>query len=113
MNMIKGKNVKLLVYASNLELGGQRLQSISTAAQKLGKLLRLPTQVVTFREEFNPIYVYYKNGDDSPIPLYCDKGRRTNTETIFMALRNLIFVLSFHPSHLALKPIRKEIMQFS
>ena len=113
MNMMDNQNGKLLVYASNLELGGQRLQSISTAAQKIGQLLRLPTQVVTFGEEFNPIYVYYKNGDDSPIPLYCDKGRKTNAEAIFMALRNIIFVLSFLPSHLALKPIRKEVMQFS
>ena len=104
---------KLLVYASNLELGGKRLESISVAAQKIGQLLELPTQVVTFREEFDPIYVYYKYGEDNPIPLFCDKGRETDVQAIFTALRNMIFVLSFHPGHLALKRIRKEVTQFS
>jgi hypothetical protein len=30
-----------------------------------------------------------------------------------MRLRNMMFVLSFHPKHSALRLIRKEIMQFS
>jgi hypothetical protein len=102
-----------LVYASNFELGGKRLQSISVAAQKIGRLLKLPIHVVTFRDEFDPIYIYYKNGDNSPIPLYCDKEGETDVEKIYRVLRNMIFVLSFHPAHSALISIRKEAMQFS
>lgn len=104
---------KLLVYASNLKLSGKRLQSVSVAAEKIAELLKLPMEVVTFREEFSPIYVYYKNGDDEPVPIYCDKGREFDMQVIYEALRNMVFVLSFHPKHSALKSIRKEVMQFS
>lgn len=104
---------KLLVYASNLKLSGKRLQSVSVAAEKIAELLKLPMEVVTFREDFSPIYVYYKNGDDEPVPIYCDKGREFDMQAIYEALRNMVFVLSFHPKHSALKPIRKEVMQFS
>ncbi len=107
---MENQNGRLLVYASNLELDGKRLQSISVATEKIGQLLKLPIQVVTFGEEFDSIYVYYKKGDDSPIPLYWDRGRRTGVKKVFMALRNMIFALSFHPSHSALKPIRREVM---
>jgi hypothetical protein len=59
------------------------------------------------------IYVYYKNGEEEPIPVYCDKNGKTNTQEVYRALRKMMFVLSFHPKHSALKEIRKEIMLFS
>ncbi len=102
-----------MVYTSNLELSEKRLQSVSVAAEKIANLLKLPMEVVTFRGKFDPIYVYYKNGDDEPIPIYCDKGRKTGIQKIYKALRNMIFVLSFHPKCSALKHIRKEAMVFS
>jgi len=42
---------------------------VSVAAEKMAKVLKLPMEVVTFGEEFDPIYVYYKNGDEEPIPI--------------------------------------------
>jgi len=104
---------KLLIYASSLALNEKRLQSVSVAAEKIAELLELPIEVITFGEEFSPIYVYYKNGDDEPIPIYCDKGGEFDMQEIYKALRNMMFVLSFHPKHSALKQIRKEVMLFS
>lgn len=106
-------NGKLLVYASSVAQSGTRLQSVSVAAEKIAKLLNLPMEVVTFREEFNPIYVYYKNGEEEPIPIYCHKGGEFNMQKIYKTLRNMMFVLSFHPKHSALKQIRNEVTVFS
>ena len=104
---------KLLIYASSLALNEKRLQSVSVAAEKIAELLELPIEVITFGEEFSPIYVYYKNGDDEAIPIYCDKGGEFDMQEIYKALRNMMFVLSFHPKHSVLKQIRKEVMLFS
>ena len=106
-------NGKVLVYASNVARSERRLRSVSVAAGRMAKLLRLPMEVVTFREEFDPIYVYYKSGDEEPIPIYCDKGGEFGMQEIYKALRNMMFVLSFHPKHSALKRIRKDVMVFS
>ena len=86
---------------------------MSVAAEKMAKLLKLPMEVVTFGQEFDPIYVYYKNGDEEPIPIYCDKSGKSGMQEIYRALRNMMFVLSFHPKHSALKRVRKEVMLFS
>jgi len=86
---------------------------VSIAAEKMAKSLKLSFEIVTFGEKIAPIYVYYKNGDEEPIPIYCDKGGKTNIQEIYTALRNMMFVLSFHPKHSALKQIRNGIMQFS
>jgi len=86
---------------------------VSAAAEKIAKLLKLPMEVVSFREEFNPIYVYYKNGDEEPIPIFCDKGGEFEEQDVYKVLRNMMFVLSFHPKHSALKQIRKELTLFS
>jgi hypothetical protein len=110
---LENSSGKLLVYASSVARTERRLQSVSVAAEKIAKLLKLPMEVVTFREEFDPIYVYYKNGDEDPIPIYCDKGGEFNMQDVYKALRNMMFVLSFHPKHSALKHIRKDVMLFS
>ena len=102
-----------MIYASSLALSEKRLQSVSVAAEKIAELLKLRMEVVTFGEEFGPIYVYYKNGDDEAIPIYCDKGGEFDMQVIYKALRNMMFVLSFHPKHSVLKQIRKEVMLFS
>lgn len=111
--MLDNHHGKLLVYASNLKLSGKRLQSVSGAAERIADLLKLPMEVVTFGEDFSPIYVYYKNGEDDPIPIYCNKSGKCETQAIYKTLRDMIFVLSFHPKHSALKAIRKEVIQFS
>jgi hypothetical protein len=111
--MLSEPEGKLLVYASSFSLPSRRLKPVSMAVEKMAKLLRTRVQLVTFQEKSKQIYVYYKNGDDEPIPIYCDKGNELDSKTIYSTLRNMLFVLSFHPKHSGLKLIRKEIMQFS
>ena len=111
--MLENLNGKLLVYASSFTSRGSRMKSVSIATERMAKMLSLNVEVVTFREKFAPIYVYYKNGEEEPIPIYCDKGEKSDTQEICTALKNMMFVLSFHPKHSGLKRIRKEIMRFS
>jgi hypothetical protein len=111
--MFEGSNGKLLVYASSFASFEKRLKPVSGAAEKMAKLLKMSVEVVKFRKEFTPIYVYYKEGENEPIPIYCDNGEGSDTQQIYGVLKNMMFVLSFHPKHSALRNIRKEVTQFS
>jgi hypothetical protein len=111
--MLENCNGKLFVYASSFASREKRLKPVSVATEKMAKHLKLDFEVKTFRKRFEPIYVYYKNGDDEPVPIYCVGEQQSSIEEICMRLRNMMFVLSFHPKHSALRQIRKEIMQFS
>jgi hypothetical protein len=111
--MLENSNGKLFVYASTFTSRQKRLKPVSVATEKMAKLLKLNFEIKTFRKRFTSIYVYYKNGDEEPIPIYCNNNDQSNMQEIYTALRNMMFVLSFHPKHSALRHIRKEIMQFS
>jgi len=102
---------ELFVYASSFSQ--KRMKPVSMAAEKMARLLKLNFEIKTFRKNFAPIYVYYKTGDEEPIPLYCSNNGQSHMEEVYAVLRNMMFVLSFHPKHQALRRIRKEIMQFS
>ena len=99
------------MYASSFSQ--KRMKPVSMAAEKIARLLKLNFEIKTFRKDFSPIYVYYKAGDEEPIPVYCSNNGQSRTEEVYAKLRNMMFVLSFHPKHQALKRVRKEIMQFS
>jgi hypothetical protein len=86
---------------------------VRTAVEKTARLLKLNYEIKTFKKSFTPIYVYYKTGGEELIPLYCNNNSQSDTEEVCMALRNMMFVLSFHPRHQYLKRVRKDIMQFS
>jgi hypothetical protein len=111
--MFKTDCGKLMVYASTVAPRRKRLQSVRTATEKTAKLLNLGFEVVGFRKSFSQIYVYYENGDDEPIPIYCDEGKTCDLQEICATLKNMMFVLSFHPKHSALRQVRKEIMRLS
>lgn len=111
--MLDLQTEKLLVYASSFASHAQRLKPVSAAAEKMAGLLNMNVEVKTFRKKFTPIYVYYKRGDEEPIPLYCSHGEESNAEDVYATLKNMMFVLSFHPKHSTLKHARKMIMQFS
>ena len=111
--MLEASNGKLFVYASTFTSRQKRLKPVSVAAEKMARLLRLSFEVKTFRERFTPIYVYYKNGDEEPIPIFCSNDAQSDMQEVYSALRNMMFVLSFHPKHSALRHVRKEIIQFS
>ncbi|MBM4400410.1 MAG: hypothetical protein FJ045_00490 [Crenarchaeota archaeon] len=111
--MLKNNFGKLLVYASTGAPNKKRLQSVRTATEKTAKLLNLEFEMVRFRKSFSQIYVYYESGDDEPVPLYCDKGKAGDLQDICATLRKMVFVLSFHPKHSALKQVRSAIMRLS
>ena len=109
--MLNCSSGKLCVYGS--VSSQKRLKPISIAAEKMANLLKLNFEIKTFRKNFTPIYVYYKKGDEEPIPVYWDNNSQINIDEVYTALRNMMFVLSFHPKHQALRLVRKEIIQFS
>ena len=112
--MFKNNFGKLLVYASSDAPHKKRLRSVRTATEETAKLLNLDFEVVRFRNSFSQIYVYYECGDGGePIPLYCDEGKAGNLQEICATLRKMVFVLSFHPKHSALKQVRCAIMRAS
>ncbi len=112
--MLKNNSGKLLVYASTDAPHKKRLASVRTATEETAKLLNLDFKVVRFRNNCSQIYVYYECGDgNEPIPLYCDEGKAGDLQEICETLRKMVFVLSFHPKHSALKEVRGAIMRAS
>jgi hypothetical protein len=111
--MFKNDCGKLMVYTSTAAPHRKRLQSVRTATEKTAKLLKLGFEVVKFRKSFSQIYVYYENGEGEPIPIYCDEGKTSDLQEICATLKNMMFVLSFHPAHSALRHVRKGLMGLS
>ncbi len=111
--MFKNDCGKLTIYASDTHAPKQRLESVKTATHKMAKKLNLNFEVVNQQRGTSPIYVYYDNGDENPIPIYCDEGKRGNPAEISEKMRNMMFVLSFHPRHTALKQARKMLLTLS
>ncbi len=105
---------KLLVCSGVSMPKGKRYRCVRTATEETAKRLNLDFELMKFDRTSSPIYVYYDNGDEGePIPLYCDEGKKGDLKDICSALRKMIFVLSFHPKHSSLKPLRNEIMRLS
>jgi hypothetical protein len=111
--MFGNSSGKLLVCASSRVPQRNRLKSVSTAAQETARLLKLDFEMVKFKENARQIYVYYGNGEDEPIPIYCDEGKQNDPRSIGSNLRKMIFVLSFHPRNSALRRMRSEITGLS
>jgi hypothetical protein len=109
--MLQSCNGKLLVYASSYTSYETRLKSVNTATERIARLLKLEVETIMFRKRFASIYVYYDNGEQEPIPIYCDKGEKSDAQAVWAAIRNMMFVLSFHPEHSGLKPIRRAAIQ--
>jgi len=112
--MFKDDGGKLMVYASTDYPCRKRLESVRTATQETARRLNLNFEMVKLHSSGSPIYVYYDdNVDDEPIPIYCDEGKMLGLDEICSALRSMMFVLSFHPKHAALRQMRKEILKLS
>ncbi len=112
--MFKETNGKLMIYASSGAPHRKRLESVTTATQQTAKRLKLNFEMKKLHGPATPIYVYYEDdGDDEPIPLYCDEGKLSGLDEISSTLRSMMFVLSFHPKHAALRHMRKEILKLS
>jgi hypothetical protein len=104
---------KLTIYASEGFPSRKRLESVKTATQETAKQLNMSFGLVKSENTSVPIYVYYESDGFDPIPLYCDEGKISDLQEISSALRNMMFVLSFHPRHTALRHMREEIVKLS
>ncbi len=104
---------KLMVYASTNVSPKERLQFVKNATEKMAKKLNLNFELVKQAAGSSPIYVYYGCGDEDPIPIYCDEGKSCDLLEISSKIRNMMFVLSFHPKHAALKQARKALFTLS
>lgn len=102
-----------MIYASEEEAREKRLESIQIATKRTAQMLKMNFEFIKFKENYSKIFVYYDNGTDDPIPLYCDKGKKEKTQDICSSLRKMMFVLSFHPKHSALRRVRDSIMTLS
>lgn len=102
-----------MVYASEEFSSRKRLESVKMATQETAKLLKMSFCMVKFEKSAAPIYVYYEGDDGEAIPVYCDEGKRAGLEEISSAIRNMMFVLSFHPKHTALRQMRNEFVKLS
>jgi len=102
-----------MVYSSNEKTQIKKLESIQLATKKTARMLNMDYELIEFKENYSKIFVYYDNGIDEPIPLYCDKGKKERIQDIFTSIRKIMFVLSFHPKHTALKQVRNSIMKLS
>lgn len=111
--MFRNNSGKLLLYTSTGAPHRKRLQSVRTATEETARLLNLDFEVVKLGKDLPQIYVYYEKGDEEPIPLYCDEGKQYDLQEICASLRKMMFVLSFHPKHSALKRMRGEIIALS
>jgi hypothetical protein len=99
-------NGKFRIYASNEH---RRLKIVKPAVAKAAETLKLRIEVAQTKKIL-PIYVYYRSEcDEEEIPVYCDWGKDGNEEDVYCAIKNMMFVLSFHPRHSALQTVRKEI----
>ncbi len=109
--MLSHLNGKLRIYASSFSTNHSRLETVGSAARKIAEHLHLDLEVIRFGDNPTAIHVYFSDGKGEEIPLYSAKNGRLNEDEIYIALRNMIFVLSFHPKYSNLKKIRSEIMK--
>ena len=94
-----------MVYASNMP-SPERLKIVGSAVTKVANSLKLETELSP-RKKLLSIYVYYKSDAGDEIPVYCDWGKTWKEDEVYHAIRNMMFVLSFHPRHSNLRTIRK------
>lgn len=98
---------KFMIYASN-KPSPKRLKIVGSAVAKVADSLKLKTEVSPKRKLLS-IYVYYKGDAGDEVPVYCDWGKNWKEKDVYRAIRNMMFVLSFHPHHSSLRSIRREI----
>lgn len=101
-------NGKFLIYTSRFSSQGNRLRVVGSAVAKVAKTLSLGVEVSSTKKILS-VYVYYQNENGEEIPVYCDWGKNWGEEDVYNAIKNMMFVLSFHPEHASLQGIRKEM----
>jgi hypothetical protein len=105
---LESVNGRFLVYASD---SGRR--SVGLAVRRIAKDLGMGVRVVRTKRKQVPIYVYYQCGEEEAVPIYCDGSEQLGVDGVYAKLKGMMFVLSFHPKHSALRSLRSVIMRFS
>ena len=101
-------NGKFLIYAPS-PTDEKRLQVIGSAVSKIAETLRLEIEIAR-KNKLLSTYVYYRGYyDKEEIPIYCDWGKNWDEKEIYDTIKSVMFALSFHPKHIILQPIRKQI----
>ena len=100
-------NGKLMIYASDAPQL-ERLRIVGSAVAKVADSLKLDTELSP-RKKLLSIYVYYRSLQGDEIPVYCDWGKSWKEDDVHRAIRNMMFVLSFHPHHSNLRTMRHEV----
>jgi len=100
-------NGKLMVYTSGKQ-SRERMRIVGSAVEKVAQSLELETEH-SARKKLLSIYVYYQSYGSDEIPVYCDWGKRWKEKDVYRAIRNMMFVLSFHPRHQRLRSVREEV----
>jgi len=103
---------KLLIYAPKLPFEWSRLKVVRGAAKKVAEKLRMGVELVPSKDLLQ-IQVYYRSACGELIPLYRDRDGNQGEKDVYFAIRNMMFVLSFHPKFSVLRPIREEITKLS
>lgn len=99
-------NEKFLIYASRFSRRRDRLKTVGRAVVRVAERLGVNIEVYP-RKNILSIFVYYTNGNNEEIPVYCDWGKTLNEEDVYHAIRSVIYALSFHPRYEVLQTIRK------
>lgn len=99
-------NEKFLICASRFSRRKNRLKTVGRAVVRVAERLGVDIEVYS-RKNILSIFVYYMNGNNEEIPVYCDWGKTLNEEDVYHAIRSVIYALSFHPRYEVLQTIRK------
>lgn len=99
-------NGKFMVYTSPFSTRNGRLETVGRAVVKIAERLEADIEI-TQRRDVLSIFVYYENGGEEKIPVYCDWGKNWNEDDIYHAIRSVVYTLSFHPEYSVLQKIRE------
>ncbi|RLI21470.1 hypothetical protein DRO54_03620 [Candidatus Bathyarchaeota archaeon] len=102
-------NGKILIYAPNDNGGLNEIKNVKNAAEKIARRLKLGVEVIR-RDNLSSVWVYFENYDGQLIPIYFNYWLKCPIDEVYTKIRNMMFVLSFHPKFRGLRSIRREIM---
>ncbi len=102
-------NGKILIYAPNGNGSFGGVRNVRSAAEKIARRLKLGVEVIQ-REDLSSVWVYFENYDGQLVPIYFNYWLNCPADEVYMKIRNMMFVLSFHPKFRGLRSIRREVM---
>ena len=107
--MCKKDEEKLFVFVSSSS-SNQKISFIKNAVKKIAQQLNLEFEVVNLSKSVNQTFVCYRKSGADKIPLYYEKTKYETAQEIYTKIKNMLFVLSFHPNHGKLKEKQDEIL---